>query len=103
MLFVTQSIKFSDGFIWGFFPSMEILSLSLPKKIDCESICLLFKAFLIHVCFLPALFWRETFYPGLQPHSTGISHSNIESNSGTDLDQGCMFKKRKTLALFHFN
>lgn len=76
MLFVTQSIKFSDGFIWGFFPSMEILSLSLPEKIVCENICLLFKAFLIHVCFLPALFWS---YPGLQPHSTGISHSNIQS------------------------
>lgn len=101
-MFVTQSIRFSDGFIWGFFlPNMEILSLSLPEKIVCENICLLLKALLIHVCFSPALFWS---YPGLQPHSTGISLSNIESlNSGTDLDQSCMFKKRKTLALFHSN
>lgn len=76
-MFVTQSIRFSDGFIWGFFlPNMEILSLSLPEKIVCENICLLLKALLIHVCFSPALFWS---YPGLQPHSTGISLSNIES------------------------
>lgn len=82
------------------FGSMEILSLSLPEKIVCENICLLLKALLIHVCFSPPLFWS---YPGLQPDSTGISRSNIQSNSGTNLDQGCMSKERKILDLFHFN
>lgn len=55
---------------------MEILSLSLPEKIVCEIICFLLKALLIHVCFPPGLFWS---YTGLQPHSTGISLSNIDS------------------------
>lgn len=52
MLFVTQSIRFSNGFTLGFFSfffSSEIRSLSLPEKIVCENIYFLLKALLTHL------------------------------------------------------
>lgn len=77
MLFVTH-ISSLMALFQDIFCSMEMLSLSLPEKIVCENICLLLEALLIHVCFPPALIWS---YPGLQPHSTGISLSNIRTKA----------------------
>lgn len=100
MLFVTESIRFSDGFIWGFFspewkyevfPTLKRLWKYLVSVEGSSDTCV------PSSCPVLAL-----------PRSPATQHWHFsfkytESNSGTDLDQGCVFKKRKTLALFHFN
>lgn len=104
MLFVTQSISFSNGFILGFifFFSREIRSLFLPEKIVCENTYFLLKALLMHLCalLLPCA--------GLSQVSSHTALAFLFQICMLILaliwtKVACLKKEKLPLALFHFN